>query len=77
VKLLNIDVITDSSVINTVQYSSIIIKKYKGSLSFNAGALFENGSSVSMIGDDILLTITVTINPNITISINQKSLGLK
>lgn len=76
VQLITINVLADSRDVEAVHYMSVVIKKYNGSINFNQDVLFENGMSISTLEHDILLTITVTVNPNVTISVNQKALNL-
>jgi hypothetical protein len=77
VKLLDIDIMVDTSKIDTVYHTAMVIKNYAGSMKFNEGTVFENGLSIATLGYDILLTITVSVDPDITISVNQKALTLQ
>jgi hypothetical protein len=76
VQLLTLNVLADSSDIEAVYYMSVVIKSYNGSITFNQDVLFENGVSATTLGHDILLTVTVIVNPSVSISVNQKALNL-
>lgn len=76
VQLITLNVLADSTDVEAVYYVSVVIKNYNGSINFSQNVLFENGVSAITQGKDILLTVTVTVDPNISISVNQKALNL-